>query len=405
MLADLRILEVASFLSTAWCTRLLANLGATVLKVELPEGDPVRRYGPFPANRSDGDASGLQAYVDAGKRGVTIDYRVPTGRELLLRLMSRYDVVVFGHDYVDRTAWHLSYEDIRENAPASLVYCSLSTFGDSGPFRHYRGDGIIDAAGGGIALRVGEPDRQPLVKPLLEAEFFLGLQGAGATLMAVMARDRDGSGQHVDISGMEAYATIVTGPSAWGVLYEGRPVPQRGGYRGTFAVFPWVILPCRDGYFELFASNPWHWRSFMEVLLESGFPDVEFIEDARYDENAFRVAHASEIEQRLRPWFAERTKAELVALFRPRKIPFHPVHSIDDVMKSDHIAERGFLQEMEHPSIGRVRVPRPPYVIPGHTWPKFASAPTLGEHTDAVLREELGLTAGNLASLRRHAVV
>jgi len=397
-LDDLRVLEVGDFSSVAQCGKLLADFGASVLKVELPDGDSLRRYGPFPGSNVSRETGGLHLFLNANKRSITLDYRIHRGRELLRKLVASHDVFITNIPFPERERLGLTYEEIRAAGDERLIYTALTPFGDAGPRRHWTGYDINVWGGAGQAVKFGEADREPLNKPLSEIDSLIGLNAAGATLFAVMARDlQGGPGQYIDISGMDCLAQFMNGLSVNAMIFEGRPFPSRTGFK-SMVVVPWGVYPCKDGYVEVFCPMARHWEQFARVL---GVPELM---DPAFLERPHRQLHEAEIEAAMMPWLAARTKAELVDIFTREKLPFHPINTIADVVDSDQLRERGYFVEREHPVAGTLRYPGAPFKTSFEGWRWRSPAPLLGQHTSEVLRA-LGIDDDGIAELQRSGTI
>ncbi len=375
---DLKVLEVGDFVSVAYCGKLLRGLGAAVTKVELPQGDLTRHMGPFPNGTVSPETSGTHLFLNAGKESVTLDYTNPAGRAVLLQLIGAHDVLITNLDLATRKRLSLTYDDVTPPGGGDLIYTAISVFGDSGPRAEWKGHGITVWSGAGMAGKFGEAGREPLNKPLAEVDYLVGLNGAGATLMAVAARDRGLGGQHVDISGMDCLAELMNGLSLNAVVFEGRPFPSRTGHKSAVVV-PWGVYPCKDGYFEVFCPMENHWIRFAEVLAD---PELQ---KAAYRDRQHRTEHEAEIERVMLPWLASHTKAELVEICTAARLPFHPLYRIDEVFESPQLAARDYFVTIDHPLAGAWRYPGAPFKSGWAIWEQGGRAPLLGEHTVAVL--------------------
>ena len=394
VLDDVRVLEVGDFISVAQCGKLLADFGADVIKVELPEGDSTRRYGPFPGAHVSRETSGLHLFLDANKRSITLDYRTERGRALLLDLVGQVDVFITNLDLAERERLGLTYEDVRAHGGERLIYTAVTPFGDSGPRAHWKGYGINVWSGCGQAIKFGEPDREPLNKPLSEVDSLIGLNAAGATMMAILARDLQGApGQQVDISGLDCIAQLMNGLTLNAMIFEGRPFPLRNGYRSV-VLTPWGVYPCKDGYVEIFCPWARHWEPFTRLM-----GDPRLIDPA-FSDRQYRNDHVDEVEAVMVPWLAARTKAELAELFDRERLPFAVINTIADVVESVQLREREFFMPVEHPVAGTWRYSGAPFKTSFAGWQIRTPAPLLGQHTGEVL-QGLGLDVGAIVELER----
>lgn len=379
-LEGLRVVEVGDFISAPYCAKLLADLGADVVKIEPPGGDSARRYGPFRGGREDPESSGLFVYLNTSKRGIVLDLAVADGRRQLDALLADADVLVENVEPAEVAAFDLGYRTLTAEH-AGLVVTSVSTFGRRGPLASYRGHALQAAAGSVTAHRTGHPARNPLGDPLCKPDFLGGVHAAAATLVALAHRDRSGRGQHVDIATQDVLAVTTTGAVLGMALSGVASVVQRGGHR--VPVFhPWTVLRVADGYMEFITMQDRQWRSFLE---EIGSP--EWGDDPRFTDMLSRVAHADEIDRHILDAVGHRTRADLWRACRERKISFQPVHRIDEVIESDHMRERRFFVSVRNGRGEAMRVPGAPYRFSATPWEIRSKAPLLGEHSEEIRRE------------------
>lgn len=397
-LDDLRVLELGEFVSAPYCAKLLADLGADVLKVEPPRGDRARRYGPFRDDVPDPESSGLFLYLNANKRGVTLDLATPTGLEILRDLVARADVVVENLDPEQVERLELTPERLRSFNPTAVV-TSISTFGRSGPRASYRGHSLQAAAGSAVAQRTGDPARSPLGKPLNEPEFMGGVHAAAATLIALLFRDRGGDGQHVDIAIQDLLAAVTSGIAVAAATYGTRRLPGRSGHRVN-AFFPWTVLPVADGYMEFITMQDRQWDAFVE---EIGSP--AWAADPRFQNKLTMTEHAEELEANIVAAVGQRTRQDLWDACRRRGISFQPVHRIDEIVDSPQMRAREYFVEVPDGEGRPVTVPGAPYKLSGSPWALRRPAPRLGEHNHAVYVQGLGMEPARLVDLFRAGVV
>lgn len=398
LLDGLKVLEVGEMIAAPYAGKLLADLGADVLKIEPPSGDAARRCGPFPGDEPDGESSGLFIYLNANKRSLTLDLSSVGSNEVLRQLVPTYDVVLESVDSRTPARDRVSYEALRTAAPAVIV-TSISTFGRSGPRASWGGGGLIASAASTVAHRMGEPDRYPLGKPCGEEEFLGGVHAAAATLAAVLFRDNTGDGQHVDISLQDLLATVASGTSIVGSLFGASAAPGRTGSRSS-AFYPWGIVKVGDGHFEICSPQERHWQEFVKYL-----GDPAWASDPRFETRLTRVIHGEEIDSHLVEEIGSKTKAALWEDFKRRRLPFQPVHRVDEVVDSGHVRETGGVQEVVDGQGRPLRLPASPYRLTNEPIPKPKPAPRLGEHNGAVLHGELGLTPEEISDLRRAGVI
>ena len=397
-LDGLTVLELGGFISAAYCTKLLADLGAEVIKVEQPGGDPARRHGPFPGDRPHPEASGLFTYLNTNKRAIALNLASADGRDVLDRLLERVDLVVENLTPGELDGYALWPDDVRGRHP-ELVVTSISPYGRSGPHCRWAGFGIQASAGSSVAFRTGDPDRSPLAKPLNEPDFLGGVHGAAASLVALRVYEHSGLAQHVDISLQDILASVTSGPAVAAAVYGQRRPMTRTGHR-VEAFQPWTVLPVADGYMEFITMQERHWRSFVEYL---GSP--AWAEDPRFADMLLRAQHVDALEPHLRAAVAPMTRAELWEACRERGISFQPVQRIDELVHADHLRERGYFQDAQSASGETMRVPGAPYKLSATPWTLRRPAPGLGQHTAEVLEQLLGMAPAELTELSRAGVL
>ena len=376
-LSGLRVVELGSFIAAPYCAKLLADLGAEVLKVEPPQGDSARRYGPFRDDRSDAEASGLFCFLNGNKRGITLDLTDNGDQALLDNLLADADILVENLEHRDLVRNGLLPEQLTARHP-HLIVTSISPFGRTGPHAHFRGHGLQASAGSTVAQRTGDPQRSPLAKPLNEPDFLGGVHAAAATLLAVRMRESGGPGQHIDVSLQDILASITSGQAVASVAYGLRAPANRSGHR-VMAFFPWTVLPVADGYMEFITMQDRHWQSFIE---EIGSPD--WAKDERFQNKLTMPQHAEELESLMLAAIGHRTRADLWAAWRRRGISFQPVHRIDELVKSEHLKLRGYFVETSDGHGVPMIVPGAPYALTETPWQLARRAPRLGEHNEEV---------------------
>jgi len=398
ILHGIRVLELGDYVSAAYCARLLADYGAEVIKIEPLAGDSARRHGPFPGKRPDPERSGLFLYLNAGKKSVTLDIAKPRGRDLLDALIRKCDVLV--HNYLPREleALRLRYEDAQAVNPG-LVFTSVTVFGQEGPYADYKGYAINATAASATTHRIGLPESYPLAMPYERGDYWGGLNAAPATMLALIARRRDGKGQHVDLSAVEAMNTFCNGMET--ILYmESGAVPSRRGHR-VQNLYPYTILPCKDGYFALIIANQHHWDRFVELM---GSP--AWSKEPRYqDRYKMGYEYPDEVDAFVKPWLAKHTKAELWEMCQSRGIPWHPAQRVDETLRWDHLKARGYWQQVRDGSGKAWTVPGPVAQMSRTPARPFGDAPRLGRHTDEVFGGLAKLSKAKLAALKRAKVL
>lgn len=387
-LSGVVVLDLSENISGPYCTKLLADYGAEVIKIERPDGgDPSRTSGPFPNDEPHPERSGLFLFLNANKKGITLNLENGSGAAIFKRLAGAADIVVENSHPGEMASLGLDYEALAEANP-SLIMTSISYFGKDGPYRDYGGSDIVSQAMGGLMALSGEPEREPLKLPGSQAEFQAGLNGAVATLCALYFRDETGEGQHIDVSVQEAVASIleaaVTMYSYSGYI-RGRLGPR------LHLQCPATVMATRDGWVYVQAGANWdHLAAYLETpqLMEPRLASI------------LRYRHADEVEGLIRPRLEGREAREVFASAQEWRIPFAMVLGIDELMDDPQYRARGFFQAIDHPLAGPITYPGAPFRMSETPWRLERAAPLLGEHNEEIYLGRLGLSKGDLVRLR-----
>lgn len=399
-LKGLKVVEYANSISGQYCTKLLAELGAEVIKVEPPQGDETRNHGPFPGDVPHEERSGLYLWLNNNKLGITLNLEKYTGKKLLLELLK--DTDVFVENLTQQTAEKLELDYPRlEKMNKRLVVTSITPFGRTGSYKNYKAYDIGICAASGISVGIGYPDREPLTLPISQAGFQGGASASAATVVALLARDITGEGQHVDISEVEVLATT---HHAGGLIslyiYRGIAGIRKGIHLGYFT-YPDSTFPCKDGYVALLAPQIDQWTRFIKVM---GEPD--WSKDPRYrDRRAMAEQYPGEVDALLLPWFKEHTKKEILDICMKERIPFGPIMTVDELVNSPHLEQRGFFVEVEHPEAGNLKYPGAAFKASETPAAVRSAAPKLGEHNNDIICGRLGYSQEDLVHLRRGGVI
>ncbi|HXH21787.1 MAG TPA: CoA transferase [Dehalococcoidia bacterium] len=400
-LAVLTVLDLSEGVAGAFATKLLADYGATVIKVERPgRGDPTRRLGPFAGGAPHPERSALFLYLNTNKLGVTLDYTTPTGAAVLRRLMAECDGVVEDHPTRRRDDLGLSAEELIKAMPR-LVITQVSAYGSSGAYASRPATNLTSFASGGQMAMCGDPDREPLLAGGYQAEYQLGLHAYAATLGALWHAAQTEHGQVVDVGGMEAMATTLE-LALSNYLYRNRPGaepppadspflsgPLRRGNAQSAAI---GLYPCADGYVGVHAMA----RQMPALLELIGVQDEELGRD--------RLRRNDELSALIYAWAADMPKREAYRLAGEHRAPLAFVHDMRDLLESEHLRYRRALREVSHPEAGTLTYPRGPFEITGAPW-REGRAPLLGEHNEEVLCEIAGIDRDDLIALAAAGVI
>jgi crotonobetainyl-CoA:carnitine CoA-transferase CaiB-like acyl-CoA transferase len=412
ILAPYRVLDLTD--RHGWlCGRILGDLGADVVKVEPPGGDPGRRMGPFYADVPDPSRSLTWFAYNANKRGVTLSLEKAEGRALLRRLVQRADVLIESYHPGYLEAQGLGPQTLRDIDPR-LVITSITPFGQTGPYAHYRGSDLVAMAASGLMSLVGEPGRPPLRVSLPQAAMWSGMYAAAGTLVAHYHRQATGRGQHVDVSTQAALLwALANAPSHWSLLRE--DLHRGGNYmvgRTITGARMRAIYPCRDGHINFFIYGGEAGRRSNEAMVQWMAETGDAPESLRrVDWAAFNVATSTQqeieaIEGPFAAFLAKRTKAEFSTESVKRDILGYPVTNARDIREDPQLAARGFWQQVEHPELGtRLTYPGVFATFSAAACAIRRRAPLVGEHNDEIYAGELGLTPREMDALRQEGVL
>ena len=447
LLNGVKALDLTHYFAGPYCTRLLAGLGAEVVKVERPpSGDPLRRLGPFAGNPGvyrapDGDAAPVEdgawhLYLNAGKRSLALDLKTGPGRQTLLRLAQEADLLVenFAPGTLERLG--LGYDELRSVNPA-LVVTSISNFGQTGPCRDWRAAEVNLYAMGGLMNITGEPDREPLKEGAPLAQLGAGQNAFVAALAALMYAEETGEGQRIDLSIAE-YATNILENALMQYSYSGQEY-TRVGNRG-YGRAAWGIYPCRDGFVGIIAGPDHRWPEVARIM------EREELADPRFASRRGRQDNADEVDALMLPWLLDRDKVDIFKAGQDSGLGFSFVATMRDILEMEQLLARDYFVELAHPAAGTLRYPGAPVrpilrqaqdewragderivqgerragderIVQGERTARgdgaaagggawvFRRAPLYGEHTAEVLSDWLGFDDAHIAYLAELGVV
>ncbi|MBI2907502.1 MAG: CoA transferase [Chloroflexi bacterium] len=400
LLDGLKVVEYGNMISAPYAGKLMADMGAEVIKVEDPGGgDASRQHGPFPQDIPHHEKSGLFLNLNTSKLGITLNVRVRTGREILERLLKDADIFLHNHPARQMKALGLDYASLKELNPR-LVVAGVSAFGATGPYKDYKGQAINCCAFSGVSDEMGDPDREPLNLPLSISDYQAAMAATSGILLAVFYRDRSGEGQFVDIAEADVMATIQR-EGVWPAYFSLGKVHKRDGHRRSGHLYPHTILPCKDGHMCLIAVEGRQYKRFIEIM---GNP--EWSNNPKYrDRWKISEEYADEVDALLAPWLMAHTKQEIFQICLENRIPFAPVRTIDEVVNDPHLKARHFFAEIDHPEAGMLKYPGMPYQFSSTPMQVSRPAPMLGEHNELVFCDRLGYSKQDLAVMRQEGVI
>src|SRR5579871_1019134 len=396
-LEGVRVLDLTRHIAGPLCTKLLADYGADVIKIEQPRrGDPARWIAPFLHDLPHPERSGLFLHLNTNKRGITLDLKSDTGRSLFLRLLPSADIVVENFRPRVMPSLGLDYETLRTGKPA-LVMTSISNFGQTGPYRDWSASDLILYAMGHEMWGTGQPDSEPAGMANKLSLHIAGEMAYMATLGAFYGAAFQGVGQHVDISIMEVLASSIDrrAPSLLAYQYCGERAERVPSVHGIDA--PPFVNYCADGFFEITVGLNW-WADFVRAIGE------EWIKDPIFRPPVREVAVRERFDAYWIPWCMARTKKEIVAIFQQAGIPCAPLNTTEDLVRDPQLKERGFFIDIEHPAAGRLTYPGAPFRLPQSPFAIRRPAPLLGQHNREILAE-IGCDAKDLAVLSAAGVI
>ena len=389
LLPGVRVLDVGQGISGPYCAKILAQMGAEVIKVEPPEGDSARRTGPFPGDSPHPEKSGLFLATNANKQGITLDLSSSDGAAAFRKLAAGADIVIENPPPDALEGHGLGYESLK-NANPGLVFTSITPFGNRGPYKHFKATDLVlyhmSGHAHGMLGAVKDPDSDPPIRAGgHQAELVGGMAAATATLMALYRKRMTGQGSRIDISSFEAMVTqLISGlaNSAYG-----RPAPPRdlakveeaaiGGMVGAIG----GILLCNDGYVAISPREDAQWERWLQVM---GGPP--WATDERYTTRDARQRNSPSLWKLLSDWSINHSKHEIARMGQEQRVPCFPVNTVQDLLSDEHLAHRGFFVEMEHPVAGVLRYPGAAYRFSNSQLSLTERpAPLLGEHNREIL--------------------
>jgi formyl-CoA transferase/CoA:oxalate CoA-transferase len=392
-LDDVMVLDLSHALAGPFATTILADFGARVLKVETPgTGDIARKWGP-PFYGKD---SAYFVTLHRNKKSLELDLKKPQGRELFLRLAEKADVVIENFRVGTVQKLGLGYEEVSARNPR-IIYCSVSGFGQTGPYRERAAMDLIVQAESGMMSLTGEQGGPPVRAGVSIADLTAGVNAALGVLMALHARGRSGQGQFLDVSMLEGQLGLLD--HTLGIYLADRVPLQRMGTAYT-TIVPYQTFRTRTRDIAIAVGSDALWRSFCPLL---GIE--ELISDPRYATNRARTENRDTLVPRLQEIFLTRTYEEWEQIFLRSSVPFGTINDLEHVVKHPQVKARGVLTQLQHPVAGPVEIIAPFFKLTATPGGARTCAPLLGQHTDEVLRDELGMRPDEIQRLRSEEVL
>ena len=394
-LRGLRVFDLSRVLAGPTCAQMLADLGADVIKIERPgAGDDTRGFAPplMPGTKE----SAYFVGVNRNKRSVTLDIATARGQEIARALIAKSDILVENFKVGALAKYGLGYDQLHADFPR-LVYCSITGFGQTGPYAPRPGyDSLIQAMGGVMSL-TGEPDGLPQKVGVPVADVFAGLYGCIGILSALRHRDATGIGQQIDIGMLDTHVAWLAN-QGMNYLATGENPPRLGNQHPN--IVPYQVFPTQDGHVVLSIGNDPTFKRFCEA-----FALTHLLEDPRFATNAARVEHRQLVTDTLAPVLCGHPTAWWIDKLEALKIGCGPINKLAQVFADPQVVARGIVKEMAHSSGATVKVIANPVRLSETPVDYRRAAPLLGEHTAEVLGAELGLDAAAIAALRAEGVV
>ncbi|WP_229518471.1 CaiB/BaiF CoA-transferase family protein [Massilia sp. PAMC28688] len=403
-LGHIRVLDLSRVLAGPWCSQNLADLGADVIKIERPgAGDDTRAWGPPYARDAEGkDTSEAAYYLSAnrGKRSVTVDIASSEGQAIIRDLARHADVVLENYKVGQLKRYGLDYDSLRQVKP-DLVYCSVTGFGQDGPYAHRAGYDFLIQGMGGLMSVTGERDDLPGGGPqkagVALTDIMTGMYATVAILAALTHRDRTGTGQYIDMALLDTQVAMLANMGS-NYLNSGKP-PKRWG-NAHANIVPYQTFACADGYIIVATGNDGQYQKFVEAGERA-----DLASDERFVTNPLRVKNREVLVPLLAEMVKTRSRDEWISKLEAVGVPCGPINDIGEVFENPQVKARGTAFEMDHPAAGKVKLVRSPMKLSVTPAQAELPPPMLGQHTDEVLRDVLGRSGDEIAALREKGVL
>lgn len=401
-LGDLRVLDLADD-KGAYCTKILADLGADVVKVEPPGGEPTRDIPPFYCDIPHRERSLYFWQYNSNKRSITLALETTDGQDIFKRLIKKADIVVetFRPGYLDNL--ELGYETLSEINPA-LIMTSITAFGQTGPYKDYKASDIVGVAMGGMMNTCGYPDGPPVMPYGRQGYHVAANHAAIATLIALYYRDISGRGQHIDVSMQTAIAQSIEFSNEF-YLYCQWVLKRQGSRHGSAGIGEPIgnVLPCKDGYICTFGhAGPLDWME-ADGVVGTLKEDPRWLEDPAFRRIPENIRY---LDERQRAWAMLHTRQEITDGCQNMHISWAKCSTLEELFEDEHLLERGFWIDVEHPEVGATfKYPGAPYILQKTPWKMVRRAPLIGEHNAEIYEKELGFSREELSILGAAGVV
>lgn len=403
-LSHIRVLDLSRVLAGPWCAQNLADLGADVIKVERPgTGDDTRHWGPPFAKDANGKETEESAYficINRNKRSITIDIAKPEGQDIIRKLAAESDVVIENYKVGDLAKYGLDYESLKKIKP-DVVYCSITGFGQTGPYANRPGyDFIIQGMGGFMSVTGEAHDFEgasPQKSGVAIADIFTGMYASSAILAAIIHRDHTGEGQYIDMSLLDTQIAVMANVSSAYLTTD--EVPKRWGNASPIIV-PYQTFPTSDGWIIVAAGNDGQFRQFVTVGGE-----VHLADNPLYANNPLRVQHRKQLVFLLEQMTRKKTKGQWISLLEEAKVPCGPINDFKEVFENEQVISRNVQLNVPHPTVGNMKLVASPMKLSKTPTEVRMAPPTLGQHTEEILHERLNLNDQAIHELRDKGII
>ena len=403
-LSHIRVLDLSRVLAGPWCAQNLADLGAEVIKVERPKsGDDTRHWGPPFAKDPSGNDTTESAYyisINRNKKSITLDISTPEGQEIVRGLVAQSDVVIENYKVGQLAKYGLDYESLLKIKP-NLIYCSITGFGQTGPYQHRAGYDFILQGMGGFMSITGEADHLPGGGPqkagVAIVDLFTGMYASSAILAAVIHRDRSGEGQYIDMALLDTQVAMLANISS-NYLCSGVS-PHRWGNAHPNVV-PYQTFQTSDSWIIVAVGNDGQFRHFVKA------GDRELLaDDPRFATNPARIEYRDALIPLLAAMVKEKTKVEWISLLESVGVPCGPINNLQEVFENEQVVARGIQLNVPHPTAGSMKLVASPMRLSKTPVTVRMPPPLLGEHTEEILGATLHYTHEQIAQLRSKGII
>ena len=403
-LSHIRILDLSRVLAGPWCTQNLADLGADVIKVERPEtGDDTRHWGPPFARDAEGKETEETAYfiaINRNKRSITIDISKTEGQEIVRQLTAESDVVIENYKVGQLAKYGLDYQSLKKIKP-NLIYCSITGFGQNGPYAHRPGYDFIVQGMGGFMSVTGEaedfPGSSPQKAGVAIVDIFTGMYAATAILAAVVHRDLTGEGQYIDLALLDTQIAVMANVGS--AYLCSNEVPRRWG-NASPTIVPYQTLPTSDGWMIIGAGNDGQFRHFVTVGGEDHLAN-----NPLFSTNPSRVENRDKLVPLLETMTRKKTKAEWIRMLEEAGVPCGPINDLSEVFANEQVKARGIQVDVPHHTVGIMKLVSSPMKLSATPVEIRFPPPTLGQHTDEILGERLNLSKHEIEVLKNKGAI